>query len=99
MAPVGEAWWQGAARQCLQWSLLMKQRLRGESADTVSKEASWSREVSVLDDSAENCSMNFTWRQVVADNSFVLSYLLPDQLKPSEGSCLHCLHAPSQALR
>jgi hypothetical protein len=54
-------------QECLQWSLIMSQRLRGDSSDTVPWEASW------LGDSMENCSMNFTWRQVVADNSLVLS--------------------------
>ena len=34
MAPVGQACWQGAARQCLQWSLIISQRpgVRGQGS-------------------------------------------------------------------
>src|SRR5215469_15705000 len=44
------------------------------------------------------CSMNCTWRQVVAFSSTVLSYDIPVNDWPSDGSSFHCLHATSHAL-
>src|SRR5579884_2588674 len=44
------------------------------------------------------CSTNATCRQVVPDRCVVLSYDIPVNPKPSDGSSFHCLHATSHAL-
>src|SRR5215472_6293099 len=71
MAPVGQACWQGAMTQCLQTSLIISQRF---SWGTLGRTSS---SIRVVDRSPSaggvNCSMNFTCRQDVADNSPVLS--------------------------
>lgn len=44
------------------------------------------------------CSMNATWRQVLAPSIPVLSKDIPNRLKPSSGTSFHSLQATSQAL-
>src|SRR5437660_12608867 len=73
MAPVGQACWQGAVTQCLQTSLIMSQRFSWGAPGTRSS-AIRAPDVSPLaGGGGVNCSMNFTCRQDVADNSPVLS--------------------------
>jgi hypothetical protein len=45
------------------------------------------------------CSMNATWRQVLAPSAPVLSYDMPSISSPSSGMRFHSLHATSQALQ
>src|SRR5690348_15822117 len=45
------------------------------------------------------CSMNATWRHVVAPSTVVWSYDSPVQGSPSSGTRFHSLHATSQALQ
>ena len=45
------------------------------------------------------CSMNFTWRQVLAPSEPLLSYELPSRVKPSSGTAFHSLQATSHALQ
>src|SRR5580704_14221229 len=45
------------------------------------------------------CSMNATWRHVLAPSAPVLSYDMPSISRPSSGMPFHSLHATSHALQ
>src|SRR3954467_6640035 len=83
--PVGQTSRHAACVQCLQTSDDMSQRRASTSPPS--------------ECSGSFCSMNATWRHVLAPSSDVLSYDSPVQTIPSSGTRFHSLQATSQALQ
>ena len=83
--------------QCLQTSEDISQR-KPSTLSTVSTSgiAAW---VTRWSSTGIRCSMNATWRQVVAPSAPVLSSEVPRWFIPSAGTSFHSLQATSQALQ
>ncbi len=80
--PVGHTSRQAAEVQCLQTSEDISHRTSPAPAGVA----------------GASCSMNATWRHVLAPSAPLLSYDIPVRSRPPEGTRFHSLQATSQAL-